>query len=107
MAGDRLEIDLHGPLLDDLMKSQDMYADILAIGNLIVTGLRGRIPKDTTALADTARASMHHSNIYRDKRWECEVQYGNAQHDYANIIEDRDHPLGETLRALGYGDVSL
>lgn len=104
---DLLELDLHGPMLDDFMKSRELYADLLAIGNQIKAGYVTRVPRDTGDLAGTARVTMHRSKDYRDRRWEAEFAVGNARVDYAEEVEARDHPLGETLRALGYGDVLI
>lgn len=105
MAGphvDRLELDLHAPMLDDFMRSRELYADLLAIGNQIKAGYTSRVPRDTGDLASTARVSMHKSTIFRDKRWEAEFEVGNSRVDYADEVEDRDHPLGETLAAMGF-----
>ena len=104
---DRLEVDLHGPMLDDFMRSRELYAELLAIGNEIKGGYLSRVPRDTSALASTAQVKMHRSTQYRDRRWEAEFSVGNAQVDYADDIEDEFHPLAETLRALGYGDVAI
>lgn len=104
---DRLEVDLHAPMLDEFMRSQQLKADLLAIGNQIKTGYTTRVPRDTGDLASTARVSMHRSKHFRDRRWEAEFAVGNARVDYAAAVEERDHPLGETLRALGFGDVVI
>jgi hypothetical protein len=104
---DNLELDLHGPMLDDFMKSQQLYAELYAIGGQIKAGYLARVPRDTQALANTARVTMHRSRTYRDRRWEAEFSAGSAVVDYADDVEARDHPLGETLRALGFGDVSI
>lgn len=102
---DFLEVDLHGPMLDEFMRSRQLYAELLAIGNQIKAGYTSRVPRDTSALAGTARVSMHRSKIFRDRRWEAEFEVGNAQVDYAEAVEERDHPLGETLRSMGYDAV--
>ena len=99
--------DLHGPLLDDVMKSSEMYNQMRAVAELIKAGYLARVPRDTSALAGTARVTMHRSTLHRDRRWEAEFSVGNAAVDYAAEVEARDHPLGETLRALGFGDVDL
>lgn len=99
---DPLELDLYAPLLDDFMKSQELYAELLAIGNQIKAGYVSRVPRDTGDLAGTARVTMHKSRIFRDKRWEAEFSVGNSRVDYADDVEARDHPLEETLRAMGY-----
>lgn len=99
---DRLQVDLHGPLLDDFMRSRDLYAELLAIGNEIKAGYVSRVPRDSGDLASTARVTMHHSTVFRDRRWEAEFEVGNSRVDYALPVEERDHPLGETLRAMGY-----
>ena len=99
--------DLHGPLLDEFMHSTYLYAQLLAIGNQIKTGYLSRVPRDTQALAGTARVTMHRSTRYRDRRWEAEFSVGSAAVDYADDVEARDHPLGDTLRALGFGDVVI
>lgn len=104
---DYLELDLQSPMLDDFMRSRELYADLMAIGNQIKAGYVARVPRDTSALAATARVTMHKSTIFKDRRWEAEFSAGNAAVDYASIVEERDHPLGETLRAMGYGDVML
>lgn len=104
---DLLELDLKGPMLDDFMRSQHLYAELYAIAKQIQTGYLSRVPRDTQALAGTARVTMHRSTSYRDRRWESEFSVGNAQVDYADEVEARDHPLGDTLRALGFGDVRL
>ena len=107
--GDRdlLELDLHGPMLDEVMRSSQMYADMRAVGELIKAGYLSRVPRDTQALAATARVTMHRSTTYRDRRWEAEFSAGSAAVDYADDVEARDHPLGDTLRALGFGDVVI
>lgn len=99
---DRLELDLHAPMLDEFMRSQQLKADLLAIGNEIKTGYVTRVPRDTGHLASTARVSMHRSKIFRDRRWEAQFEAGNASVDYALEVEEESHPLGETLVALGY-----
>lgn len=99
---DRLELDLHGPMLDEFMRSRQLYTEMLAIGNQIKTGYTTRVPRDTGDLASTARVSMHHSKAFRDRRWEAEFEVGNERVDYALEVEERDHPLGDTLRAMGY-----
>lgn len=104
---DLLELDLHGPMLDDFMKSRELYAELYAIGNAIKAGYVSRVPHDTGDLRGTARVSMHRSRLHRDKRWEAEFAVGNSRVDYAEAVEERDHPLGETLRAMGYGDVVI
>lgn len=98
--------ELHGPLLDEFMRSRELYAELLAIGNVIKAGYVSRVPRDTGDLAGTARVSMHKSRVFRDKRWEAEFEVGNSRVDYADDVEARDHPLGETLRAMGY-DVTI
>jgi hypothetical protein len=104
---DRLELHLKGPLLDEFMRSRQLYAELFALASEIKTGYRTRVPKDTRALAESARVTMHRSSTYRDRRWEAEFTAGNSKVDYADDIERRDHPLGETLRDLGYGDVRI
>lgn len=99
---DRLELDLHAPLLDDFMRSRELYQDLQAIGQQILGGYRTRVPRDTGDLSSTAKVSMHRSTTYRDRRWECEFSVGNSRVDYADDVERRDHPLAETLRALGW-----
>lgn len=103
---DRLELDLHAPLLDDFMRSRELYTDLQAIGQQILTGYVTRAPRDTGDLRSTAKVTMHRSTTYRDRRWEVEFSVGNSRVDYADDVEARDHPLGETLRALGW-DVSI
>lgn len=104
---DLLELDLHAPMLDPFMKSQQLYAEMYAIARQIQTGYLSRVPRDTQALARSARVTMHRSTRYRDRRWESEFSAGNDQVDYAAEVEARDHPLGDTLRALGFGDVVI
>lgn len=104
---DRLDLsDLHGPILDEFMVSRQLYAEMLAIGNLIKAGYVSRVPEDTGDLRSTARVTMHRSRRYRDHRWEAEFSAGNSRVDYADDVEARDHPLGETLRAMGW-DVGI
>lgn len=104
---DPLEFDLKAPVLDDFMHSRDLYAILQGIGQEIVRGYQGRVPHDSGDLASTAKVSMRRSTHYADRRWEAEVSVGNARVDYAAVIEERDHPLADTLRALGFGDVSI
>lgn len=104
---DPLELDLHGPMLDDFMKSRELYAELYAIGRQIHAGYTSRVPRDTGDLAHTARVTMHRSTHFRDRRWEAEFAVGNARVDYAEEVEARDHPLEETLRAMGFGDVVI
>lgn len=99
---DRLELDLHAPMLDEFMRSQQLKADLLAIGNQIKTGYTTRVPRDTGHLASTARVSAHHSKTNRDRRWVVDFDVGTPAVDYADVVEERDHPLGDTLRAMGY-----
>lgn len=99
---DRLELDLHAPLLDEFMVSRELYAELMAIGNQIKAGYVARVPRDTGDLASTARVTMHRSKEFRDKRWEAEFAVGNARVDYADDVEAESHPLAETLRAMGY-----
>lgn len=104
---DLLELDLHAPLLDDFMRSRELYAHLLSIGKAIQGGYVSRAPADTGALKQTAQVRMRKSKEFRDRRWEAEFTVGNSRVDYADDIEARDHPLGETLRALGFGDVVI
>jgi hypothetical protein len=99
---DLLELDLHAPLLDEFMAGRDLYGELKAIAELIKAGYLARVPRDTQALAATAAVTMHRSKTHRDRRWEAEFSVGNAHVDYADDVEAQDHPLGETLRALGY-----
>lgn len=104
---DPLEVDLHEPMLDEFMQSRGLYFDLYAIGQQIKAGYVSRVPRDTGDLASTASVRMHKSKDYPDRRWEVEFTVGNARVDYADDVEARDHPLAETLRALGYGDVVI
>lgn len=104
---DRLEVDLHGPMLDEFMRSRDLYAELLAIGQAIQGGYTARVPRETNALASSAKVAMRRSTEFRDRRWECEFTAGNSVVDYADDVENEFHPLAETLRALGYGDVVI
>lgn len=99
--------DLHGPLLDDFMKSRQLYAELMAIALEVKTGYVSRVPRESGNLANTARVTMHRSSEYRDRRWVADFTAGNAKVDYAAAVEAEDHPLGETLRAMGYGDVVI
>lgn len=100
---DKLDLsDLEPPMLDDLMKSPQMYAEMQAVARQIMTGYVSRVPHDSGALRATARVTMHRSTRYKDRRWEAEFSVGNSKVDYAAAVEERDHPLGETLRAMGW-----
>jgi len=103
---DLLELDLHAPLLDEFMRSRELYAHLLGIGKRMQAGYISRAPADTGALKQTAQVNMRRSKM-RDRRWEMEFTVGNSRVDYADDIERRDHPLGETLRAMGFGDVVI
>lgn len=104
---DRLELDLHSPMLDEYMRSQELYAEIRAVAETIKKGYISRVARDTGDLASTARVTMHKSRDFRDRRWEAEFAVGNSRVDYADVVEERDHTLAETLRAMGYGDVVI
>ena|SRR5689334_2062682 len=104
---DFLELDLHAPMLDEYMRSRELYAELLAIGQQIKKGYVARVARDTSDLASTARVSMHRSRDFADRRWEAAFEVGNSRVDYASIVEERDHTLAETLRALGFGDVEI
>lgn len=99
---DHLELDLESPMLDDVMRSPEMYAAVKAVANEIKAGYVTRVPRDTGDLSSTARVTMHKSRLHRDKRWEADFEVGNSRVDYADEVEARDHPLGETLAAMGY-----
>ncbi len=104
---DRLEVDLHGPLLDQFMRSRELYAVLQAIGQDIKGAYVARVPRETNALAQSARVNMRRSTQFRDRRWEAEFSVGDSKVDYADDIENEYHPLAEALRALGYGDVVI
>lgn len=104
---DLLELDLHSPMLDEFMRSRELYAHLLAIGKQIQGGYISRAPADTGALKQTAQVNMRRSKTHRDRRWEVEFTVGNSRVDYADDVEARDHPLAETLRAMGFGDVVI
>lgn len=104
---DLLELDLHAPMLDEFMRSRQLYAEMLAIGNTIKKGYVSRVARDTGDLASTARVMMRRSKDFGDRRWEAEFAVGNSRVDYADDVEARDHTLGDTLRALGFGDVVI
>lgn len=103
---DYLELYLRDPMLDEFMRSRELYAELNAIGYQILNGYAARVPRDTGDLRSTARVTMHRSTDFRDRRWEAEFAVGNSRVDYADDVEARDHPLGETLRALGW-DVEI
>lgn len=104
---DRLELDLHPPMLDEFMRSRDLHRDLHAIGLAIKAGYTARVPRESGALAHTARVTMHRSRHFRDRRWEAEFAVGNDRVDYAAIVEERDHPLAETLAAMGFRNVVI
>ncbi|AEJ95325.1 hypothetical protein SEA_LITTLELAF_43 [Mycobacterium phage LittleLaf] len=100
---DRLDLsDLHGPLLDDFMKSRQLYIELRAVAEEIRKGYIARVPRDTHALANSAKVTMHKSTTFRDRRWEADLTIGNAKVDYAAAVEEESQPLGETIRAMGY-----
>ena len=104
---DPLELHLRKPMLDEFMRSRQLYMELWRIGNQIKAGYVAAVPKDSGDLAATARVTMHRSKQYVDRRWEAEFSVGNSRVDYAAAVEERDHVLAEVLAGLGYGDVEI
>lgn len=105
---DPLEVNqLRGPLLDAVMKSPGMRADLMDVAREIRTRYIAKVPKDTGDLSRSVRIKPIRSNS-RDQRWNVDVTIGGVNGvDYADIIEAEYHVLSSVLRDMGYkvGDI--
>lgn len=100
---DPLEVNqLRGPLLNAVMKSPGMRADLMDVAREIRTRYVAKVPKDTGDLSRSVRIKPIRSNS-RDQRWNVDVTIGGVNGvDYADKVEARDHVLASVLRDMGY-----
>lgn len=93
---------LRGPLLDSVMQSAGMRAELMSIAREIKARYIAKVPKDTGALSQSVRIKALRANS-RDKRWNVDVTIGGVMGvDYADRIEAQYHVLGDVLRSMGY-----
>lgn len=100
---DPLEVNqLRGPLLDGVMKSPGMRAELMKVAQEIKTRYIAKVPKDTRALSKSVRIKALRSNS-RDKRWNVDVTIGGVNGvDYAAFVEAEFGTLAAVLRDMGY-----
>lgn len=100
---DPLEVaQLRGPLLDQVMQSPAMRAELMDVAREIKSRYIAKVPKDTGRLAQTVRIKAFHSNS-RDRRWNVDLTIGGILGvDYADDIEAQYGTLASVLREMGY-----
>lgn len=93
---------LRYPMLNALMGSQVMKANMVAVASEIRRGWMSRVPRDTGRLASSAQVSAHRSTSFPDRRWEADLTIGGPDAPYARAVEEEVHALADTLAAMGY-----
>lgn len=93
---------LRSPMLNELMRSMQMRAEVLAVANEIKARHTAKVPTHTGKLKSTAQVTSHRSTIFRDRRWEAEYSIGGPAAPYILPLEEELHMLADTLAEMGY-----
>lgn len=100
---DNLQVNqLRGPLLDVVMRSAGMRAELMSVAREIKTRYAAKVPKDSGDLSRSVRIKAFRSNS-RDRRWNVDVTIGGVNGvDYAAFVEAEYGTLATVLREMGY-----
>lgn len=92
---------LHRPMLNELMVSALMRAEMGSVANEIKRRWVAKFPKETGNAASTAAVTYHRSHM-RDRRWEAEFSAGGPKAPYVPEIEAEQGILASVLAEMGY-----
>lgn len=110
MADDPLDTSrLHAPMLNDFLKSQQLKAEMEAIGKFILRRYQDKVPVHTGNLRSTAHINTRRvvSGRPRTARWCVDFTAGGERAPYAWVVEGNEHTLTDILNEMGWPDVNV